>query len=109
MASMQRVLKQITNELIDLKKRRGEGKKHFKPFRKKRTDYAPQVPPTLGINIEDYAMDNFCRTHHANHSERTCPEFINSFTVMLTPPEPPKKNKKSDKEEEDKEQEEEEE
>ena len=27
MESMQRVLKQITNELIDLKKRKGEGKK----------------------------------------------------------------------------------
>ena len=29
MASMQRVLKQITNELIDLKKSKGEGKKPF--------------------------------------------------------------------------------
>ena len=37
MASMQRVLKQITNELIDLKKRKGEGKKPFNTFLKKRT------------------------------------------------------------------------
>ena len=60
MASLQRVLKQITNELIDLKKSKGEGKKPFKPFMKKRIDSAPPIPPTLGINIEDYAMDNFC-------------------------------------------------
>ena len=53
-------------------------------------------------------MDNFCRTNHANHSERTCLEFINSFTAILTLPKPPKKSKKWDKEEEDEEQEEEE-
>ena len=109
MESMQRVLKQITNELIDLKKSKGEGKKPFKSFMKNRTDSAPPIPPTSGINIEDYAMDNLCRTHHANHSERTCPEFINYFTSMLTPPEPPKKDKRGDKEEEDEDQEEEEE
>ena len=105
MASMQRVLKQITTKLIDLKK--GEGKKPFKPFMKKRTNFAPPIPPTSGINIEDYAMDNFCRTHHAIHSKRTCPEFINSLTAMLILAKPPKKSKKSDKEEEDGEQEEE--
>ena len=104
---MQRVLKQITNELIDLKKRKGERKNHFKPFMKKRTHSTPPIPPTSGINIEYYAMDNFCCTHDVNHSERTYPEFINSFTAMLTPLEPPKKSKKSDKEEEDEEQEEE--
>ena len=86
MENMQRVIKQLTNELIDLKKNKGEGKKPFKPFMKKMTDFVPQLPPISGINIEDYAMDNFCRTHHANHYERTCPEFINSFTAMLTPP-----------------------
>ena len=59
MASVQRVLKQITNELIDLKKNKGEGKKPFKPFMKKRTYSAPQIPPTSGINIEYYAMDKF--------------------------------------------------
>ena len=109
MESMQRVLKQITNELIDLNKSKGEGKKPFKPFMKNTTDSTPPIPPTSGINIEDYSLDYICHTHHANHSERTCLEFINSFNAMLTPPELPKKNKKSDKEEEDEEQEEEEE
>ena len=46
MASMQRVLKQIRNELTDLKKSKGAGKKPFKPFMKKRTDSTPQLPPT---------------------------------------------------------------
>ena len=51
MESMQRVLKQIKNELIDLKKSKGEGNKPFKPFMKKRTDSTPPIPPTSGINI----------------------------------------------------------
>ena len=59
MASMQRVIKQLTNELVDLKKSEGEGKKPFNPFMKKRTYYVPQLPPTSSINIEDYAMENY--------------------------------------------------
>ena len=111
MDSMQRMIKQLTNEIIDLKKSKGEGKKPFKPFIKKRTniDTPPQIPPSLGINLEEYSMDNFCHTHHANHNEKTCPEFINSFLAMLLPSEPPKKDKKDEKEEDDEEEEEKEE
>ena len=109
MENMQRVIKQFTNHIIDLKKNKGEGKKPFKPFMKKRTNYAPQIPPTSGINIEDYEMDNFCHTHHANNYERTFPKFINFFTTMLTPPEPPRREKRNEKEEEEEDQDEEEE
>ena len=109
MASMQRFIKQLMNDIIDLKKNKGGGKKSFKPFMKKKIDYVPQLPPTSSINIEDYAMENYYRTHHANHSERTCLEFINSFTAMLNPLEPPRKDKRSEKEEVEEDQEEEEE
>ena len=109
MESMQRVIKQLTNDVIDLKKNKGEGKKPFKPFMKKRTYSSPQIPPILGINIEDYAMENYYRTHHANHSKRTCLEFTNSFTAFLTPSEPPKREKRNEKEEEEEDQDEEEE
>ena len=71
MERMQRVIKKLTNDIINLKKNKGEGKKPFKPFRKTRTNPVPQIPPTSEINIEDYAMDNYCCTHHANHSKRT--------------------------------------
>ena len=83
-----------------MKKNKGEGKKPFKLFLKKKTNFVPQIPPTSGINLEDYAMENYC-THHANHSERTCPEFINYFIEMMTPPEPPKKENKNDKKEDE--------
>ena len=73
MENMHRVIKQLTNEIIDLKKNKGEGKKPFKPLFNKRTHSSPQIPLTLGINLKDYAMEIYCRTHHANLSERTCP------------------------------------
>ena len=60
MESMQRAIKQLTNEIIDLKKNKGEGKKHFKPFFKKKinSDTPPLIPPTSGINLKDYVMEN---------------------------------------------------
>ena len=109
MERMQRVIKHLTNEIIDLKKNKGEGKKHFKPFVKKITYSTSQIPPTSRINIEYYAMENYCRTHDVNHSERTCPKFINYFTAMLTPLEPPKKESKNKNEEDEEDQQEEEE
>ena len=109
MANMQRVIKQLMNDIINLNNNKGgggRGQKPLKPFMKKRTYFFPQLPPTFGINIEDYAMDNLCHTHHANHSKRTCPKFINSFTAMITPPEPPTKDKRIEKEKEEEDQEE---
>ena len=76
---------------------------------KKRTDSTPEIPPTSGINIEYYAKENYSCTHHVNHYERTCLEFIKNFNAMLTPSEPPKREKKNDKKEDEEGQKEEEE
>ena len=54
-------------------------------------------------------MDNICHTHHANHYEKTCRKFINSFLAMLLPRKLPKKDKKDEKEEDDDDDDEEEE
>lgn len=108
MESMQRVIKKLTDDIIDLNKNKGEGKKLVKPFLKKKTDCTPQIPPTSGIKLEDYAMENYCRTHHVNHLERTCPKFINSFTAMLLALKTPKKENKNEKDEGDQDQQEEE-
>ena len=63
------------NEIIDLNKNKGEGKKPFNHFFKRKTNMnnPPPTPSNFGINLEDYAMENFCHAHHANHSERTFP------------------------------------
>ena len=99
MESVHQMIKQLTGEVINLKKINGDGKKITKPFlnKKTNTNTSHQVPPTLGINLEDYAMENYCLTHHANHSERTGHEFINSFTAMLLPLDPPKMENKNEK------------
>ena len=101
MESMQNIIKQITREIIDLKKNKGELNKPFNPFLKKRikTNSTPQISPTSNINLEDYAIENYYHMHHANHSEITCPKFINYFTIMFLPPEPPNKESNNEKEE----------
>lgn len=72
---MQQMIKQLINEIIDLKKNKREEKKHFKPLLNKKVDTGtfPSFPPISSINLEDYAMDSFYQTHHANHSKSTFP------------------------------------
>jgi hypothetical protein len=103
MESMQQMIKQIMNEIIDLKKNKSEGNKPFNPFLNKKVDTGTSslFPPTLGINLEDYDMNNLCRSHHANHSERTCPEFINSFKEMTLPQGLPKEKRDEEEGEND--------
>ena len=66
-----RVILQLQNEIMKVKRNKGEGNKFVNKKTKKNT--SPIIPPTLGINLEYYVMDNFCHTHYANHSEKTCP------------------------------------
>ena len=73
---------QLQSEITSLKWSKREGKKHIK----KKITY-PQIPPTSGINLEDYAMEKFCRAHYENHSEKSCPEFMNLFKAMILPQE----------------------
>lgn len=83
---LQRMVKQLSNEIIDLKNTSGEStsgrgffrfpdKKHFPP---------KQHPPPENINIQDYVMDKFCWEHKHNHSEKDCPAFINMFELFTT-------------------------
>ena len=66
-----------------------------KPLKKKiNTNTSQKVPPTSRINLEDYALDIFCRTHYAHHSEKTCPEFLSSFHALLLPLGTPEKENK---------------
>ena len=85
---------------MNLKRSKGEGNKPIK--NKTNTHTSPQVPPTSRINLEDYIMNNFCRTHYANHSKKTCLEFISSFKEMLLPHEPLRKDEREENNDEDK-------
>ena len=76
------VIMQLQSEITSLKRSEREEKKPMKNM-KKITSH--QIPPTSRINLEDYAMDKFCRAHYANHSEKNCPEFNNLFKALILP------------------------
>ena len=68
---------------MSLKQSKGEGKKIFR--NKINENTSPQISPTSGISLEDYAMDNFCHAHYAKCSEKTCPKFMILFKAMILP------------------------
>ena len=74
------VIMQLQSEITSLKRSKREGKK---PIKKKNTSH--QIPPTLGINLEDYTMGNLCHAHYTNHSDKSCPKFMNLFKAMILP------------------------
>jgi hypothetical protein len=81
---LERLISQIKDKIANMKKNKGEGKKLVK--KKISTNTSLKVPPTPKINLEEYTLDNFCRTHDAYHSKKSCPEFLNSFYALLHPP-----------------------
>ena len=90
---------QLHNEIMSMKMRKGVEKKHIKNKTNKIT--SPQIPPTSGINLEGYVMDKFCRAHYANHSKKTCPEFMNLFKAMILPRELQEEDEEEEEEEEE--------
>ena len=75
MESMQRMIKCLSNEIIDIKSNVGEGtlnQRLYDPF------FRIHVPPKLiepplvilNIDLEGVAIYNFCNYHQANHSEK---------------------------------------
>ena len=91
-SNLERVISQLQDEITNLKKNKGEGRKNFK--KKISTNTSLKVSSTPRISLEDYALDIFCRTHCAHHYEKTCPEFLNSFYALLLPPRTPEKENK---------------
>lgn len=59
MDSLHRIIKKLSNKIIDLNKGLGEGRNPFNPFVKKKKKN-PCIPPLLGINLEEFSMENYC-------------------------------------------------
>jgi hypothetical protein len=93
------VILQLQNEITSLKRSKGEGKKPIKKNTKKKS--SPQIPLTSGINLEDYAMDNFCHADYAYHSKKNCLEFMNLFKAMILPWEIQEEDDEEEEEEEE--------
>ena len=75
----------MTNRIIDLEKEK-EAQKAYKPYYKRREDNNQSKPPPhspASMNLTEVGMDNFCTFHQQPHSEKSCPQWINSMTLVM--------------------------
>ena len=83
--SMAKMMKKLSNKIIDIEKEKEE-QKFFRPYYKKREDSNQSQPPphnTASMNLTEVGMDNFCTFHQQPHSEKNCPQWINSMTLVM--------------------------
>ena len=83
--SMAKMMQKLSNRIIDLEKEK-ETHKFYKPYYKKREDNNQSQPPphnSASMNLTEVGMDNFCTFHQQPHSEKNCPQWINSMTLVM--------------------------
>ena len=78
----------LSNNIVDLEKDKeaNSSRKQFKPFFKKREEGGtsqPHVYNSSVLNFNEVGMDNFCTFHQEPHSEKNCPQWINSMTLVM--------------------------
>ena len=82
---MEKMMQKLSNRTIDLEKEK-EAQKFYKPYYKKREDNNQSQPPPhnpTSMNLTEVGMDNFCTFHRQPHSEKNCPQWINSMTLVM--------------------------
>ena len=82
---MLKMMQKLSNRVIDLERER-EAHKSYNPYYKGR-EYTnqPRPPPhsPAAMNLTDVGMDHFCTFHQQPHSEKNCPQWINSMTLVM--------------------------
>jgi len=75
-----KLVKKLSNEVVDLEKNTGEGSSHRKPFWTfhKKENNQPKLAEAsnINLNIDEFGMDIFFSYHQTNHSEKTYPQWI---------------------------------
>ena len=82
---MVKMMQKLSNRVIDLEKEK-EANKSYKPYYKRREDNNQHKPPPhspASMNLTEVGMDNFCTFHQQPHSEKNCPQWINSMTLVM--------------------------
>jgi hypothetical protein len=84
---LQRMVKKLSNEIIDMKRSVGEGnqgQRPYKPFFKRNPPFKAIEPPPANLNIDlgNVASDSFCTYHQENHSERDFPQWVHAMNLM---------------------------
>ena len=81
---MLKMMQKISNRIIDLEKEK-ETQKAYKPYYKKREDNNQfKTLPHSSMNLTEVGMDNFCTFHQQPHSEKNCPQWLNSMTLVMS-------------------------
>ena len=99
---MMKMIQKLSNQIIDLEKER-EVQKIDKPYHQKRENNNQWKipPPNLpSINITEVGGDNLCTFHQQPHSEKKCPQWLNSMTLVMNKLLGSKPTKDNSKEEE---------
>ena len=63
-----------------------EAQKAYNPYYKRREDNNQSKPPPYSptsMNLTEVGMDNFCTFHQQPHSEKNCPQWINSMKLVM--------------------------
>jgi hypothetical protein len=84
---LQRMVKKLSNEIIDMKRRTGEGNQSqnlYKSFFKRNQPFKAIEPPPTNLNIDlgNIASDSFYTYNQENHSERECPQWVHAMNLM---------------------------
>jgi hypothetical protein len=87
MESLQRMVKKLSNEIVDMKRNAGEGTSNprsYKPFFRKNPPFKALDPPPANLNIDlgEVALDSYCNYHQEHHSERDFPQWVNVMNLL---------------------------
>jgi hypothetical protein len=52
-------------------------------FKKPDNPPQPPEPPHMDFNLDSFSNDSFFSYHQQNHPERTCPQWVNSMTLVI--------------------------
>jgi hypothetical protein len=84
---LQRMVKKLSNEIIDMKISTWEGNQSqnpYKSFFKRNQPFKAIEPPPSNLNIDlgNVASDSFCTYHQRNHSKREFPQWVHTMNLM---------------------------
>ena len=95
------MLQKLSNRIIDLEREKEVHRSHKPHYQRREDNNQWQVPPPnlASMNITEIGRDNFCTFHQQPHSEKKCPQWLHSMTLVMNKLLDPQLTKDSGKEE----------
>jgi hypothetical protein len=85
--SLQRMVKKLSNKIVDMKRNAGEGTSNprpYKPFFRRPPPFKAIEPPPSNLNIDlgEVASDSYCNYHQEHHLEKDFPQWVNAMNLL---------------------------